>query len=259
MIQIKNLTKVYKLSKKQMAEQKTKKNMKRAVDKIDITANPGEIYGLLGPNGAGKTTTLRCIATLLNPTEGTISVCDLDTVTQSEEVRKKIAFLTNEIKLDPQFSPTYMFRFFGKLHGLTESQIKERMELLFDQFGITEFKDKKIDELSTGMKQKAAIAVSLVHDPDVVIFDEPTNGLDIVTARTVTNYLKQLKEQGKVVIVSTHIMSEAEKLCDRIGIIINGQKVMEGTLSQILSQTQGEDLEDAFFRLFEQYNKEEVR
>lgn len=259
MIKVNNLTKVYKLSKKQMAEQKTKKNMKKAVDKVNITANHGEIYGLLGPNGAGKTTTLRCIATLLKPTEGTISVCESDTVTQSEEVRKKIAFLTNEIKLDPQFSPTYMFRFFGRLHGLTETQIKERMDVLFEQFGITDFKDKKINELSTGMKQKAAIAVSLAHDPEVVIFDEPTNGLDIVTARTVTDYLKQLKEQGKVVIVSTHIMSEAEKLCDRIGIIINGQKVLEGTLSEILENTQGEDLEDAFFRLYSQYNVEEVR
>lgn len=259
MIKVTGLTKVYKLSKKQMAEQKTKKNMKKAVDKIDFVANPGEIYGLLGPNGAGKTTTLRCIATLLKPTEGSILVSGSDTVTQSEDVRKKIAFLTNEIKLDPQFSPTYMFRFFGRLHGLTEEQIKERMDVLFEQFGITDFKDKKIDELSTGMKQKAAIAVSLVHDPDVVIFDEPTNGLDIVTARTVTDYLKMLREQGKVIIVSTHIMTEAEKLCDRIGIIINGQKVMEGTLSQILEDTKGEDLEDAFFRLFEQYNVEEVR
>ena len=259
MIKVKELTKVYKLSKKQMAEMKTKKNMKLAVNKVSITANPGEIYGLLGPNGAGKTTTLRCIATLLKPTEGSIEVCDFDTVTQSEEVRKRIAFLTNEIKLDPQFSPTYMFRFFGRLHGIEEQQINERMELLFEQFGITDFKDKKIDELSTGMKQKAAIAVSLVHDPEIVIFDEPTNGLDIVTARMVTDYLRKLKEEGKVVIVSTHIMSEAEKLCDRIGIIINGQKVMEGTLPEILEKTQGEDLEDAFFRLFAQNQTEEVR
>ncbi len=175
----------------------------------------------------------------------------------SEAVREKIAFLTNEIKLDPQFSPKYMFYFFGHLHGMKDSQIAERMEVLFAQFGITDFQDKKIDELSTGMKQKAAIAVSLVHDPEVVIFDEPTNGLDIVTARTVTDYLKKLKEQGKIVLVSTHIMSEAEKLCDRIGIIINGAKVMEGTLAFILKETGGEDLEDAFFRLYAKYNPEE--
>lgn len=259
MIQIKGLTKVYKLSKKQMAEQKTKKNMKKAVDNVSIIAKPGEIYGLLGPNGAGKTTTLRCIATLLKPTAGKVEVCGADTVKESEIVRKEIAFLTNEIKLDPQFSPKYMFRFFGRLHGISESDIAARMEILFDQFGISDFKDKKIEELSTGMKQKAAIAVSLVHDPEVVIFDEPTNGLDIVTARTVTDYLRKLKQEGKTVMVSTHIMSEAEKLCDRIGIIINGEKVLEGTLEEILKETQGEDLEDAFFRLYAEHNPEEVK
>ncbi|KSV57866.1 ABC transporter ATP-binding protein [Acetivibrio ethanolgignens] len=257
MIQIQNLTKVYKLTKKQMAKQKTKKNSKVAVDDVGFTANKGEIYGLLGPNGAGKTTTLRCIATLLQPTKGTISVCGHDTIKESEAVRKSIGFLTTDIKLDPQFSPKYMFYFFGRLHGMTDDAIEARKEELFSYFGITEFENKKIEELSTGMKQKAAIAVSLVHDPEVVIFDEPTNGLDIVTARGVTEYLKKLREEGKLVLISTHIMTEAEKLCDRIGIIISGQKVMEGTLSEILEATGGEDLEDAFFHLYQEYSKEE--
>lgn len=257
MVEIQNLTKIYKLTKKQMAEQKTKKNMKKAVEQVSLTAKPGEIYGLLGPNGAGKTTTLRCIATLLKPTDGFVKVCGHDTVKESGAVREKIAFLTNEIKLDPQFSAKYMFYFFGRLHGMSEAKIEERKEMLFNQFGIMDFEDKKIEELSTGMKQKAAIAVSLVHDPEVVIFDEPTNGLDIVTARTVTDYLKELKEQGKTVLISTHIMTEAEKLCDRIGIIISGQKVKEGTLESILLETGSSDLEDAFFELYAQYNPEE--
>lgn len=257
MIQIQNLTKVYKLTKKQMAKQKTKKNSKVAVNDVSFTANKGEIYGLLGPNGAGKTTTLRCIATLLQPTKGTISVCGHDTIKESEAVRKSIGFLTTDIKLDPQFSPKYMFYFFGRLHGMTDDAIEARKEELFSYFGITEFENKKIEELSTGMKQKAAIAVSLVHDPEVVIFDEPTNGLDIVTARGVTEYLKKLREEGKLVLISTHIMTEAEKLCDRIGIIISGQKVMEGTLSEILEATGSEDLEDAFFHLYQEYSKEE--
>ena len=257
MIEIKNLTKVYKLTKKQMAEQKTKKNMKKAVEDISLTAKKGEIYGLLGPNGAGKTTTLRCVATLLKPTAGEINVCGYDTVKEPENVRKSISFLTNEIKLDPQFSPKYMFNFFGRLHGMDEKAIGKRREMLFDYFGIKDFQDKKIDELSTGMKQKASIAVSLAHDPEVVIFDEPTNGLDIVTARSVTDYLKLLKQEGKLVIVSTHIMSEAEKLCDRIGIIINGKKVMDGRLSEILTATKTKDLEDAFFELYKEYSKEE--
>ena len=257
MIQIQNLTKVYKLTKKQMAKQKTKKNSKVAVNDVSFTANKGEIYGLLGPNGAGKTTTLRCIATLLQPTKGTISVCGHDTIKESEAVRESLGFLTTDIKLDPQFSPKYMFYFFGRLHGMTDDAIEARKEELFSYFGITEFENKKIEELSTGMKQKAAIAVSLVHDPEVVIFDEPTNGLDIVTARGVTEYLKKLREEGKLVLISTHIMTEAEKLCDRIGIIISGQKVMEGTLSEILEATGGEDLEDAFFHLYQEYSKEE--
>lgn len=257
MVEIQNLTKIYKLTKKQMAEQKTKKNMKKAVEQVSLKAKPGEIYALLGPNGAGKTTTLRCIATLLKPTDGFVKVCGYDTVKDSGAVREKIAFLTNEIKLDPQFSAKYMFSFFGRLHGMSEAKIEERRELLFNQFGIMDFENKKIEELSTGMKQKAAIAVSLVHDPEVVIFDEPTNGLDIVTARTVTDYLRQLKEQGKTVLISTHIMTEAEKLCDRIGIIINGQKVKEGTLESILLETGSSDLEDAFFELYAQYNPEE--
>lgn len=256
MIEIQNLTKVYKLSKRQMAKQRTKKNSKTAVKNVSLQAKKGEIYGLLGPNGAGKTTTLRCIATLLQPTEGTILVCGHDTVRESEAVRKSIGFLTTDIKLDPQFSPKYMFYFFGRLHGLSDKEIESRKEELFSYFEITEFENKKIEELSTGMKQKAAIAVSLVHNPEVVIFDEPTNGLDIVTARGVTEYLKKLRQEGKLVLISTHIMTEAEKLCDRIGIIIGGEKVMDGTLEQILEATGGEDLEDAFFHLYQQYNKE---
>lgn len=257
MIIVKDLTKVYKLSKKQMAEMKTKKNMKKAVDHLSLNVKPGEIYGLLGPNGAGKTTALRCIATLLKPTSGSIDVCGFETVKEAEKVRKSISFLTNEIKLDPQFSPKYMFHFFGRLHGLDDKTIHERREKLFQYFGITDFQDKKIEELSTGMKQKASIAVSLAHDPEVVIFDEPTNGLDIVTARNVTDYLRLLKEEGKTIIISTHIMSEAEKLCDSIGIIINGVKVAEGTLQEILYETKATELEDAFFELYKVHNVEE--
>lgn len=258
MIEINGLTKVYKLSKKQMQQMRTKKSLKCAADHISLTAKKGEIYGLLGPNGAGKTTTLRCVATLLKPTEGNIKVCGYDTVKESEKVRDCIAFLTNEIKLDPQFSPKYMFDFFGKLHSMDMAVIEARRKELFHYFGIEAFQDKKIEELSTGMKQKAAIAVSLVHDPEVVIFDEPTNGLDIVTARNVTDYLKLLKKQGKLVIISTHIMSEAEKLCDRIGVIIQGKKAAEGTLQELLMQTKTNDLEDAFFELYKEYNKEEI-
>lgn len=257
MIEIRDLTKIYKLNKKQMAESKTKNPKKTAVNNLSLTANQGEIYGLLGPNGAGKTTTLRCIATLIKPTRGTILVNGHEVGSEPEEVRKSIGFLTSEIKLDEQFDVDYMFGFFGRLHGVSQEKLEQRKEKLFEYFGIRDFAHKQIKELSTGMKQKAAIAVSLVHDPDIVIFDEPTNGLDIVTARSVTDYLKKLREDGKLVIVSTHIMTEAEKLCDRIGIIIDGEKVAEGTLQELLDETKTENLEDAFFELYRDRKGEE--
>lgn len=251
MIEIRNLTKIYKLNKKQMAESGTKDPQKRAVNGLSLKAEKGEIYGLLGPNGAGKTTTLRCIATLIKPTEGEVYVDGYEVQREPEAVRKSIGFLTSEIKLDEQFDADYMFHFFGRLHRVPEEVLEKRKEELFDYFGIRDFAHKKIKELSTGMKQKAAIAVSLVHDPDIVIFDEPTNGLDIVTARSVTDYLKTLAEKGKLVIISTHIMSEAARLCDRIGIIIDGEKVAEGTLKELLEETQTEELEDAFFTYYQ--------
>lgn len=250
MIEINNLTKIYHLTKKQMKEQKVKHNQKVAVNNVNFTAKEGQIFGLLGPNGAGKTTTLRSIATLLKPTEGNIKVQGFDVVTDAKEVRRRIGFLTNELKLDTHFTPSYTMEFFGKLHSMGMEDIKRRTLELFEYFGITDFKDKKISELSTGMTQKLSIAVSVIHNPEVIIFDEPTNGLDIITARAVTNYLQELKAQGKLVIVSTHIMTVAEKLCDRVAIIISGKKVADGTIPEILAQTGAKDLEDAFFELY---------
>lgn len=258
MIKITNFSKIYHLNKKQMTELKTKDPTKIAVNNITFEANEGEIFGLLGPNGAGKTTTLRSIATLLKPTEGTISVQGVDVIKDPTEVRKKIGFLTNELKLDEHFTPKYTMEFFGRLHGLTKKEIEERTKELFSYFCINDFADKKISDLSTGMKQKLSIAVSIVHDPDVVIFDEPTNGLDIITARAVTDYLVQLKKKGKLVIISTHIMTVASKLCDRIAIIIKGNIVIQGTVEKILAETNTNDLEDAFFELYKKNTKEVV-
>lgn len=250
MIEVKDFSKVYHLSRKQMNKEKVKSNKKVAVDGITFSAVEGEIYGLLGPNGAGKTTTLRTIATLLKPTKGGITVQGLDVTKEAAGVRGKIGFLTNDLKLDKHFTAAYTMSFFGKLHGMSNEDIKSRTDYLFDVFGITEFANKKISELSTGMNQKLSIAVSLVHNPEVVIFDEPTNGLDVITAKAVTEYLKELKAQGKLVIVSTHIMTVAEKLCDKIGIIIDGEMVIEGTIDYIKEKTGSDDLEDAFFELY---------
>lgn len=258
MIQVIGLKKVYQLSKKQMKQQKEKDKHKIAVKGISFDARPGEIYGLLGPNGAGKTTTLRCISTLLAPTEGEIKVCGFDTVRDAVEVRKRIAFLTNDLKLDGHFTPLYTIRFFGELYKMTEAEIEKRSRHLFETFGISEFKNAKIDDLSTGMKQKLSIAVSLIHDPEVIIFDEPTNGLDIVTARNVTNYLMTLRGEGKTVIVSTHIMAVAEKLCDRLSVILNGEIVSQGTIQEVQGHADADNLEDAFFNLYQHHESQGV-
>ena len=251
MVEVNNISKIFKLSKKQMKKDQTKEKIKIAVKNLTFHANKGQIYGLLGPNGAGKTTTLRCISTLIKPSSGQISVMGVDVDRAPRQARKNIAFLTNELKLDDHFTASDTVFYFGELHGMKKESIEARRDLLFDYFNISDFSDRKISEFSTGMKQKLSIAVSLIHDPEVIIFDEPTNGLDIITARSVTDYLLQLKAQGKIIIVSTHIMSVASKLCDRLGIILDGRFVAEGTLKEILTQTDSRDLEEAFFKLYE--------
>lgn len=250
MVTVTDLRKVYALTRKQKAVMKTSANTKVAVDGVSFTAQPGQIFGLLGPNGAGKTTTLRCLSTLLKPTGGQILVDGHDVVREADEVRRRIGFLTNELKLDDHFSARYTFGFFGRLHGMGEDEIAGREKLLFDAFGVTEFAEMKIGQMSTGMKQKLAIAVSLVHDPEVIVFDEPTNGLDIITARLVTDYLQKLRDAGKTVIISTHIMTVAQKLCETIGILLDGKLAACGSLTSILAENNADDLDDAFFTIY---------
>ena len=214
----------------------------------------GEIFGLLGPNGAGKTTTLRMLATLIKPDEGDAVIGGYSVQKEAEQVRRKIGFLTSELRLEEFFTPNYLFDFFSDLHQVPANLRKERKKHLFEIFGIDEFAEVKIANLSTGMKQKASLAISLVHDPDIVIFDEPTNGLDVLTARVVTD-LKHpnrwlVHQEGKTVIVSTHIFSLIERICDRVGIIINGTMIECGTLAEICA---GKSLEDRFFDLYQDH------
>lgn len=251
MIEVSSLKKVYHMSSKQMKKRGEHEKIKIAVDGVRFTAKPGQIFGLLGPNGAGKTTTLRCVSTLLKPTEGSVTVAGFDTVKSPEEVRKRLAFLTNELKLEGHFSPKYTMSYIGKLYGMKASEIENRKNELFEHFGISDFEDKRISDLSTGMKQKLSIAVSLIHDPEIVVFDEPTNGLDIITAKAVTDYLLKLKAAGKTIIISTHIMGVAEKFCDELAIILGGKVVAEGTVAEVIASQEAEDLEEAFFRLYE--------
>lgn len=256
-LKVDHISKTFTLSKKQRKIEQTDNKRKVAVDEISFEAFPGEIFGLLGPNGAGKTTAMRCISTLIKPDSGNIYLGDQSVLDNSTEVRKNMAFLTNELKLEDHFTPNYLFKYFGRLHGLDDETIENRKAYLFERFGINKFQEVKVADLSTGMKQKISIAISLVHDPDYIIFDEPTNGLDVLTARTVTDYLLELKAQGKTVILSTHILSVVEKMCDRVGIIIEGKLKVLDTLEAAKSLNETNDLEALFFDLVKESAGEE--
>lgn len=248
-LRVESLSKTFKLSRKQQKIERTDRKEIVAVDKLSFTANQGEIFGLLGPNGAGKTTTLRMLSTLIRPDSGDAILDGYSVVRQPSEVRGKIGFLTSELKLEDFFTPNYLFDFFSQLHQVDEATMRERKQQMFSRFGIDRFAEVKVANLSTGMKQKTSLVISLVHDPDIIIFDEPTNGLDVLTARTVTDYLQELRSKGKTIILSTHIFSLVERLCDRVGIIIDGRMIACGNLEEVCN---GLSLEDRFFEIYKE-------
>ncbi|MBO7100501.1 MAG: ABC transporter ATP-binding protein [Bacteroidales bacterium] len=248
-LKVEGLSKTFTLSRKQQKIERTNERRKVAVDNLSFNAYRGEIFGLLGPNGAGKTTTLRMLSTLIRPDSGDATLDGCSVVNQPEEVRAKIGFLTSELKLEDFFTPNYLFDFFSELHGVEEEEKEKRKRDMFARFGIDKFAEVKVANLSTGMKQKLSLVISLVHDPEVIIFDEPTNGLDVLTARTVTDYLQELRSQGKTIILSTHIFSLVERLCDRVGIIIDGRMTACGTLEEVCD---GMTIEDRFFNLYKE-------
>ena len=246
-IRAENVRKTFTLSRKQRKLEKNPSGRKVALGGLSFTAYEGEIYGLLGPNGAGKTTMLRILATLIRADEGDAFVNGHSVAREADKVRSSIGFLTSELKLEDFFTPDYLIGFFGRLHGMREDVLAARKAELFSRFGIGEFAEVKVGDLSTGMKQKLSIAVSILHDPPVIIFDEPTNGLDVLTAKTVTDFLLEEKARGKSIVLSTHIFSLVEKLCDRVGVIIGGRMAAEGTLAEVSGT---KPLEDAFFDLY---------
>ena len=246
-LQVDNLCKTFQISAKQRRLKQTKNKSITAVDHLSFSANRGEVFGLLGPNGAGKTTTLRMLSTLITPDSGDALVDGASICRDPADVRAKIGFLTSELKLEDFFTPNYLFDFFAQLHHIPPKTAKARKAELFQKFGVDQFAEVKVSNLSTGMKQKVSLIISVVHNPDMIIFDEPTNGLDILTAKVVTDFLLELKAQHKTVILSTHIFSLAEKVCDRVGVIIEGRMAACDTLSAL---TANETLEDKFFDLF---------
>ena len=240
MIEVRNLSKYFR---------DKKRGEIRAVDDVSFRCLPGQIYGLLGANGAGKTTTLRMLATILEPTGGTAIVCGHDIVEHPEKVRSCVGFLSTATALYPRLTARELVQYFGRLNGLDDAILKTRVDKIFDRLDMNGFRDRRCDKLSTGMKQKTSIARTLVHDPPVMIFDEPTLGLDIMTARTITTFIRECRDRGKTVIFSTHIMSEVEKLCDVIGIIHDGKLLTEGTLAQLRERYAEKDLEEIFVKV----------
>ena len=248
-LQVQGLTKTFRLSAKQQKLERTKEKVRVAVDNLSFSAYEGEIFGLLGPNGAGKTTTLRLLATLIRPDSGAAVVDGVSVVRQPGPGRSRIGFLTSELKLEDCFTPNYLFDFFAGLHKVDPEVRDRRKKMLFERFGIDRFAEVKVANLSTGMKQKVSLVVSIVHDPDIIIFDEPTNGLDVLTAKVVTDFLQELRGEGKTIIVSTHIFSLIEKLCDRVGVIVNGRMTVCDTLERVCG---GKNLEDRFFEIYKE-------
>ncbi len=239
MIEAHNLTKTFK---------DKKRGVITAVDNVSFTCRPGQIYGLLGANGAGKTTTLRMLATLLQPTSGTATMAGHDVATAGVQVRANVGFLAASTALYGRLTAREMITYFGELNGLAEGALQARVRQLADELDMHEFLDRRCDKFSTGMKQKTSIARTLIHDPAVMIFDEPTLGLDVMTARSIVKFVRECRNRGKTVIYSTHVMSEVEKLCDVIGIIHGGKLVAEGTLAELQARFGEKDMEEIFVK-----------
>ncbi|MHB0976764.1 MAG: ABC transporter ATP-binding protein [Candidatus Aquicultorales bacterium] len=220
-----------------------------AVAGVSFDAYPGEVFGLLGPNGAGKTTTIRMIATLLSPTSGSARVCGFDVRSEPESVRATVGVLTTDIGVYDRLSGRENLGYFGELYGIYGQALKKRIGEISDALDMEEFIDKRAGTYSTGMKQKLAIARSVIHDPRVVIFDEPTSGLDVLASQTVLAYMKHAADHGKLVVLSTHQMSDAERLCDRSAIMHRGKLLALDRIEKLKESTGTRHLEDAFLAL----------
>ncbi len=240
MIQVEQLTKTYDdLSRGRFV----------AVDRVSFEIGKGEIFGLLGPNGAGKTTVLRILSTVLGPTSGTAAVAGHDVSTDPASVRRNIGFVSSNTAIYDRMTAWELVTYFGRLHGMSRKQLEYRVETLFTQLQMNEFRDVPGGKMSTGMKQKVSIARAMVHDPPVLIFDEPTLGLDVLVARNLLEVIKALRLSGKCLIFSTHIMSEVQRLCDRIAIMHRGRILDTGTLSELRERHNEDEFEDLFFGL----------
>jgi sodium transport system ATP-binding protein len=226
-----------------------------AVGGISLHARPGQVYGLLGPNGAGKTTLLRILSTVLRPTSGTATLNGYDVLTQPGQVRRQIGFMSANTAVYDRMTGWEMVEYFGRLHGIPEEALADRMEDLFYRLKMNDTRDVLGAKMSTGMKQKVSVARTVVHDPPILIFDEATAGLDVLVARALLNTVAELRDHGKCVMFSTHIMREAEKLCDRVAIMHRGHILAEGTLEELRDCHHQRDLEELFFQLISHHDE----
>ncbi len=240
MIVTKNLTKIF---------QDKKRGEIRAVDSVNIECKPGRVFGLLGLNGAGKTTLMRVLSTILKPTSGTAQVAGCDIINEPEKVKEKIGFLSSDTGLYHRLTAEETVSYFGRLNGIGEDKLKNRVDEIFERFDMNEFRKRRVDKLSTGMKQKISIARTFINDPEVLILDEPTIGLDVVTSRGIIQFIRESKQANECILFSTHVMWEAQKLCDDIAIIHQGKILEVGTLDQLRARTGLNDLDDIFVKI----------
>ncbi|MEZ0537704.1 ABC transporter ATP-binding protein [Caldicellulosiruptoraceae bacterium PP1] len=222
----------------------------KAVSNLSFKVNKGEIFGLLGENGAGKTTTLRMLSTMIKPTSGTAVINGIDLIKEPEKIRKSIGILFgSESGLYNRLTARENIKYFAQLHDMKKSEIDDRIKELAEKFDMVDFLDKPAGKLSKGMKQKVCIVRSIIHNPQIMLFDEPTNSLDVTSAREVHDFIRFCKQEGKTIIFSSHTMSEVEKLCDRIAVIHKGELVEIGTVDQLKDKFNNKNLEEVFMRL----------
>jgi sodium transport system ATP-binding protein len=249
MIEVSELTKCF---------SDAKRGTVSALGGVSFEVKPGEVFGLLGPNGAGKTTCLRILSTVLRPTSGRTIISGYDVANYPVQVRSRIGFMSNNTGIYDRMTAWEMVEYFGKLYGLTGDALGSRMDEVFTMLQMHEFKDLLCSKMSTGMRQKVSIARTIVHDPPVLIFDEPTSGLDVLVARNVIKAVAQLRDAGKSIIYSTHIMSEVERLCDRIAVIHKGLILAMGTRQELCEQQKTDSMEELFFALIDRYDEATV-
>ncbi|MEW6358441.1 MAG: ATP-binding cassette domain-containing protein [Planctomycetota bacterium] len=243
MIQVQELTKIF---------DDANRGEVRALDGVCLSIPPGTTFALLGPNGAGKTTFLRILATLLKPTSGAVKIEGIDVAQHPIAIRRKIGYMSTDTGVYPRLTAREMIEFFAELHGMSAEEIRLRSEEIYDLLEMHDFKDAIIGKLSAGMKQKVSIARTIIHDPPVLLFDEPTANLDVLVARAVDGFIERCRSEEKTIILSTHMIIEAERLCNRLAIIFDGKILHEGAPTEIKDKVGANTLEEAFFRLIDE-------